>query len=256
MNPGPWLSIKETLRSLKRGKGGGVKVAILDSGVESSHPCFKGFELQDDLVFDGNSADVRIEHGQGRDLYGHGTAICSILRRVAPQARIGSFRILQGNLRGRPELARAAAAEALKRGYHILNCSFGLSHPDWIHVYQSWTNLAYQRGAHVVAASNNTDSCRVEYPASLATVIGVTIAPGCPEEELRIRTGMLIELGTSGEDIDVAWQGGGRKLVTGSSYAAAYVSGLLARLLSCHSGLDPWTAKALLRLAAAPWVLR
>jgi subtilisin family serine protease len=254
MLPGPWLTIPETLQAMKQGRGRGVKIAILDSGVEDSHPAFEGLKLMDDLVFDENAASVQVEPGHGQDLYGHGTAICSVLRRVAPEAQVGSFRILQGNLRGRPELARAAASAALERGYHILNCSFGLSHPDWIHVYQSWTSLAYQRRTHVVAASNNLDAFRVEYPASLASVIGVTIAPRCQEEQLRIRTGVVIEMGAHGEDVDVAWLGGGRKLVTGSSYAAAYVSGLLARLLSCYPSLDPWTAKAVLRLVASPWV--
>ena len=50
----------------------------------------------------------------------------------------------------------------------------------------------------------------------------------------------------------VPWLGGGRKQVTGSSFAAPHVAGLLARLISSILGLSPLEAKALLaRLAVA-----
>jgi subtilisin len=66
--------------------------------------------------------------------------------------------------------------------------------------------------------------------------------------------GQLVEFAALGEDIEVAWTGGGRKKVTGSSFAAPHISGLLARLLSGCPTLTPLQAKSLLHTLAAPWV--
>jgi len=51
-------------------------------------------------------------------------------------------------------------------------------------------------------------------------------------------------------DVDVPWSEGKTKRVTGSSFAAPHVTGLLARLLSVHPHLHPLEAKALLRRIA------
>jgi subtilisin len=62
-------------------------------------------------------------------------------------------------------------------------------------------------------------------------------------------------VGDHGEriDIEVAWLGGSRKKVTGSSFAAPHVAGLVARLASKCPALSPSHAKALLQKLAAPW---
>lgn len=249
----PWLSLEETTAALRAGTGRGVKIAMIDSGVEVRHPDLVPLELDDDLVFEEHESRVHAHPGRGQDLYGHGTALCSIVRRLAPEVQVGSFRVFGSNLRARSLLVAAAARFAIGQGYHILNCSFGSSLEAHLPVYREWTDLAYRKGRHVVGAANNVDPQRPELPASLGWVIGVTMASGCGECELRIQPGQVIELGARGEELDVAWIGGVRKLVTGSSFAVAHVTGLLARLLSVHPQLDPWTAKALLRLVAKPW---
>jgi subtilisin family serine protease len=64
----------------------------------------------------------------------------------------------------------------------------------------------------------------------------------------------LVEFAARGQDIEVAWLGGERKRVTGSSFAAPHISALLARLLSGCPSLTPLQAKSLLHTLAAPWV--
>jgi len=64
----------------------------------------------------------------------------------------------------------------------------------------------------------------------------------------------LVEFAARGVDVNVAWRDGGKKLVTGSSFAAPRISSLLARLLSVYPDLSPLQAKSILQAIAKPWV--
>jgi hypothetical protein len=83
-------------------------------------------------------------------------------------------------------------------------------------------------------------------------VISVNMARAEGPDTLLRRNGSLVEFAAAGFDIDVPWSGGKRKRVTGSSFAAAHVTGLLARLLGAYPDLHPLEAKALLRRVALP----
>ena len=67
------------------------------------------------------------------------------------------------------------------------------------------------------------------------------------------KPGHLVEFAARGVDVDVAWSGGGSKMVTGSSFAAPRWTGLLACLLSLNPGITPLQAKALFHRLARPW---
>jgi subtilisin family serine protease len=69
-------------------------------------------------------------------------------------------------------------------------------------------------------------------------------------DEFRYRRGHLVEFAANGQDVEVPWLGGHRKKVTGSSFAAPHLTGLLARLLSRTPHLSPLAAKALLQSLA------
>jgi subtilisin len=60
-----------------------------------------------------------------------------------------------------------------------------------------------------------------------------------------------VEFEASGQDVEVPWIGGSQKLVTGSSFAAPHVTGLLARLISGMPTLTPLVAKGLLQMLAS-----
>lgn len=240
-----WISPDEARLALARGKGAGVRVAILDSGIEIGHPDFQGRQLSDDLAVGLNG----VTEGQGVDIYGHGTALASIIWRLAPEVEIGSFRVLGANLGARSTLVARAAEQAISLGYHILNCSFACGVTGHLALYKTWTDCASLEGVHVVAASGSRGAA--EWPAHLSSVLGVDCAVDA-NELLGRRTGGLVEFVAPGAEIDVAWKDGGRRLMTGSSFAAAHVTGLLARLLSEHPIRDPQLIKAVLRRLAKP----
>lgn len=238
---------------MKLGTGRGVKVAVLDSGVETVHPSLHGLQLADDLAVIEGSEQLEIVPGQGRDFFGHGTAIASIIHQIAPEAQIGSFRVLGEQLRSRTAIICEGARQALDRGYHVLNCSFGCGREDQVLQYKNWIDEAYLRGRHIVAACNNYDFMKREWPGHFPTAITVNFARPDQAQDIYYRPGHLVEFAAAGQDIEVPWLGGGSKRVTGSSFSTARVAGLLARLISQSPVLSPLQAKVLLQQSATPW---
>jgi len=245
-----WPGLEQARLALREGRGEGVRIAVLDSGIETGHPALAGVAFADDLAVIEENAQLKVIAGQGADTFGHGTAVAGIIHQLAPQATLGSIRVLGAQLRSRSLIIREAARLALERGYHILNCSFGCGREDHVLFYKDWIDEAYMRGRHIVAACNNLDFTRREWPGHFPTVITVNFTQSESLERIRWRRGSLVEFEARGQDLPVAWLGGGEKLVTGSSFAAPHVTGLLARLLSALPALSPLEAKALLRRLA------
>ena len=248
-----WPTLEDARSFLRQGRGRNIKIAVLDSGIEAGHPLLSGVELADDLAIVEEGFQIATVPGEGRDVFGHGTAIASVLRQVAPEAQIGSFRVLGEHLRSRTLIIREGVRQALERGYHILNCSFGCGREDQVLLYKDWIDEAYVQGRHIVAACNNQDFMKREWPGHFPTVVTVNFTRCEDAEVFFCRLGHLVEFSARGQDLEVAWKGGGKKKVTGSSFAAPHVTGLLARLLSCCPTLSPVQAKALLHQLAEPW---
>ncbi len=248
-----WPTLEEAGAFLREGTGRGIKIAILDSGIEVSHPRLNGLKLADDVAVVEEGLQIRTVPGEGRDSFGHGTAIADIVLQFAPEAQIGSFRVLGNQLRSRTLIIREGVRQAIERGYDILNCSFGCGREDHVLYYKDWIDEAYIRGRHIVAACNNRDFMKREWPGHFPTVIAVNFADYPQPDAFFWRPGHLVEFAARGLDVEVAWLGGALKKVTGSSFAAPHVAGLLARLISCCPGLVPLHAKALLQNLASPW---
>lgn len=262
-----WITPEAAQAALETGTGRGIKIAVLDSGIELSHPALRHLRLVDDIAFEVREGMglVRVPN-RGIDVYGHGTAVAGVIRHVAPEAQIGSFRIFDARLSSRFQIMEEAARLAIDRGYHILNLSLGSDGkkiPIWTAVphYKPWIDATYRHGVHVVSACNNDDFRTPECPGHFPSVITVDKAR-IDGDELLFRWDVppggnfaqhLVEFAAPGVDVKIAWKGGTTKKDTGSSYAAPHVAGLLARLLSVYPHLKPPVAKALLQEIALPW---
>ncbi len=239
-----------TREDLQNAMGKGVRIAILDSGIETAHPALAGLTLRDDVTFAREGAFLKVTEGSG-DAMGHGTAIAWIIRSLAPEAELGSFRVLDGDLRSRTTIIWEAARLAMQRGYHILNCSFGSpGEARFVMPYKEWTDEAYLRRTHIVAACSNEDANLREWPGWFPTVITVNLAD-LPAQPWAHRPGSMVEFLAHGHQVRVPWQGGW-KVVTGSSFAAPRVTGWLARLLSLRPELSVESAKEMMRTMAVP----
>lgn len=247
-------TLDEARQALASGTGKGVKIAIIDSGVEVSHHGLKGLALADDLAFelDANGTTIKMKPGQGTDAFGHGTAVSGIIRQMAPEADIGSFRVLSGELKGKSAVIAAGASEAIKRGYNILNCSLGCGKRDHLLFYKTWVDEAFVAGRHVVAACNNQYYAKEEWPAYLPTVCAVNFTREEKVGQFYYRTRKMVSFAAAGTGLVVLWNRGQYRQVIGSSFAAPQVAAMLARLISVLP-VTPLLGKELMQKIARPW---
>ena len=234
--------------ALNEGDGKGVRIAILDSGVNAEHPALEGLQLSDDVMFTQDGPFLKVQPGEG-DAIGHGTAIAWLIRNIAPAAEIGSFRVLDGDLRSRSTVVWEAARLAIRRGYHILNCSFGCpGEARLVMPFKEWTDEAYLARVHVVAACNNDDAGFREWPGWFPSVITVNLA-SLPDDVWRHHPIGMVEFAAHGHDVLVPWQDGWKR-VTGSSFAAPKITAWLAKLLALRPSMSVEEAKEWLRRLA------
>lgn len=248
-----WINPEQAREAIRFGRGKGVRIAILDSGLELSHPALRDLRLIEDVAIVEEGRRFIAAPGQGKDMYGHGTAVAGIIHSIAPEAEIGSIRVLGESLSTRTAIIYEGARYAIQNGYHILNCSFGCGFPHHVLKYKSWVDEAYLRNIHVVAACNNSDPTRPEWPGFFSSVLTVNMAAIEGESEFFYRPGAMVEFAALGVNAEVPWIGGGSKKMTGSSFAAPRVSALLAKVLSVYPDLSPTQAKALFHHTARPW---
>lgn len=249
----PVLTAEQAADAIFRGRGRGVRIAVLDTGVETSHPELANVRWADDLAIVEEDFRLQTVPGEGKDLFGHGTAVAGIIHRMAPEAEIGSFRVLGSSVDAKTTVVLQGARMAIERGYHIINCSLGCTIVDHVLRYKHWVDDAYVKGVHVVAACNNQDFSRQEWPAFFSSVIAVNMARTERDGVIYYKPGSLVEFAAQGVDVEVPWADGTIKRVTGSSFAAPKVAGMLACLLSEVPGLPPLEAKAVLHRLAQPW---
>jgi subtilisin family serine protease len=258
-----WISPEDAQNAVRVGRGRGIKIAIVDSGIELSHPALRHLRLVDDIAFEKTASGI-VERtvGAGVDKYGHGTAVAFAINRIAPEAQLGSFRVLDENLASKYIIIEEAVRIAIDRGYHIINCSFG-SDADLgtIGHFKPWIDLSYRYGVHVVTACNNANFRSAEWPGYFPTAIVVNMAK-TTSDDVFFRWDVppqgdfaqhLVEFAARGVDLEVPWNHGRTVKRTGSSFAAPQVAAFLARLLSQYPNLKPPVAKALLQEIAKPW---
>jgi subtilisin family serine protease len=249
-----WISPDAANAAIRSRTGEGIKIAILDTGVEAAHRGLAGLILLDDIAILSEDNSLHVCPGGGQDLHGHGTAIAGIIRSIAPEVEIGSFRVLGHHLSSRTPIVCEGFRQALDRGYHILNCSFGCPGVSrYLMAFKTLVDEAYLKGAHVVTACSNENFTFREWPSHFPSVISVNMARTDRLDTLIYRPGSLVEFAASGENVDLLWSGGGRKRSSGSSFAAAVATAILARLLSAYPDLSPLAAKELLKRISKPW---
>jgi subtilisin family serine protease len=227
-----------------RGDGTGVRVAIVDSGVDAAHPAIAGHvERSVGVQREANAWKVvDVEPG---DPAGHGTACAGIVLRLAPACRIWSVRILGEAARGQNTALLSALDWAISSGADVLNVSLGTRSPEMAEPLRARIDRAYRAGAIVVAAASNLPDVR-SYPSIFSSLIAVDSAAIDDPDKFYFRFGRESEIEAPGIYVRAAWPGGGEKIVTGTSFACPHVAGHVARLLSANPGLRPFHVKTLL----------
>jgi thermitase len=238
-NTALWQQVRlEQGQALASNLGYGIKVAVIDTGVDVLHPALQEALAPASEWWDFYSDDAlpQEEGILGEGGYGHGSNVAGIIRQVAPRATILPLRVLGPDGTGSVADLVAAIQWAVDKGANIINLSLG-SESFSSSVSAALLNASY-KGVFVVASTGNTGDERVTYPASYATLpfsgwlrLSVTSVDAKDIKSSFATYGYNVEAAAPGENVFgpapqerlAAW--------TGTSMAAPMASGALALAL-------------------------
>jgi len=225
--------------------GSGIIVAVIDTGIDASHPAFAG-RLTDQGTwrnFLGEQSgpdvtDVR-DIGDRRDndkdglrdeMRGHGTHVAGIVLQAAPDAKILPIKALNSDGIGDAFYLAEAIYYAVDQGAQVINLSLGSV--DEPRVVAEAIDEALGQGVIVTAAAGNTGQATPEYPASHIGVLSVAATNANDQKSDFSNYGATVRISAPGTKIVSAFPGGGRRAWSGTSMAAPWVAGTAALLLS------------------------
>jgi subtilisin len=228
--------------------GRGVRVAIIDSGVDGTHPALAG-RLRGSLrvELDGEEARV-VDDPEGGDVVGHGTACAGIVASIAPAADLLSIRVLGPDNRGKGRAVAAAVDWAVAAGVEVVNLSLSSRSEAMFADFHALADRAYFANTLLVCAVNNLAG--PSYPSLFASVVSVAAHDVADPDVWFYNPAPPVEFGAYGLDVDVAWREGGRIRATGNSFAAPHLAGQAARLRSKYPAASPFEIKTLLAATA------
>jgi subtilisin len=223
--------------------GRGVKVAVIDTGIDAHHPAvgdvagYVSIKLVDDEIVEDRSPHV--------DESGHGTACAGIIRSLAPECELYSIKVMGPALIGRGQIFVAGLRWAIEQGMQICNLSLGSTRREYFGVLHELADLAYFRKVVLVTAANNYPM--PSFPSVFSSVISVASHDGTDPHSIYYNPDPPVEFGAPGMDVRVPWLNGGWLTMTGNSFAAPHVAGLIAQILAKHPNLTPFQVKTVLR---------
>lgn len=232
------------------GRGRGVKVAVVDSGVDGSHPAVGGVAGGVVVEVDASTTTgVRLDEGPHEDIFGHGTACAGIIRGLAPDVELFSVRVLGSKLTGRAYVFAAGLEWCVDNGMQVVNLSLSTVNEDWYAGFHELCDMAANAGIVVVAAMNNMR--KPSYPSEFSSVLSVAAMPGNDPEQFACNPRPPAEWGAAGIDVDVPWLDGSTIRSTGNSYASPVIAGHAARVLGAHPGYATWQVRTVLAALAS-----
>ena len=214
--------------------GEGIKVAILDTGIDPNHPALDG------VVFSQLSL---LGEGKSHENKGHGTGIASIIAGqdeeflgLAPASEILSFQVLDENGAGDSFTIAKGIISAVDQGADIINLSLGGATAS--SVMEKAIQYAKSKDVIMIASVGNDGDQGVAYPARHQDVVAVSSV----DKKSRVSTfanfGPEVDISAPGVGIFTAWEDNEIVSFSGTSIATAFVTAALSSELSQSSFLS------------------
>jgi subtilisin family serine protease len=247
-----WLSDYGFTKAWTLSQGEGVKVAVIDTGIDASHPALEGAVIGGTDVSGLGSADGLTPVGQNSY---HGTMVASLIAGrgnsgdessgvlgTAPKAQLLSVSMAFG-VDGIDTDSQVAEGIiwAVDNGARVINLSLTRNSVSWPESWDKAFLYAFQNDVVIVAAvGNRLDGTeQVSAPATVPGVIAVAgVDINANASELSSTSGFTIGVTAPSEDLVAAYPGGEYRIWSGTSGAAPIVSGMVALIRSLYPELD------------------
>jgi subtilisin len=226
--------------------GAGVRVCVLDSGVQVDHPAVGTVQESVAIRLDGD--ETIVEPDAEGDVAGHGTACAGVIRRFAPDCELVSVRVLGAGYTGSGPVLLEGLRWAVEQGFDVINMSLSTTKQKFAGLLHELADSAYFRRTMLIASAHNMP---VEsFPWRFASVISV----GSHDQEdpfvFFYNPTPPVEFFARGVNVEVPWVGGATFVCTGNSFATPHIAGLAALVLGKHRELTPFQLKSVLYLTA------
>ncbi|MCR4401331.1 MAG: S8 family peptidase [Firmicutes bacterium] len=235
----PWGITKvRAPEAWSRATGRGVRVAVLDTGIDADHPDLKpnvdgGFDCINETT------TIADDNGHGTHVAGTIAALDNDIGvvGVAPEARLYSVKAFDSRGQGQVSDIVQGVEWCITNRMQVINMSFGT--PDSSKALTIAIEQAARAGIVMVAAAGN-DGKRdhVLYPARDPNVIAVAASTRDDRVASFSNSGEQVAVAAPGEDIFSTHRDGGYKTLAGTSMACPHVAGIAALILSASPGLD------------------
>ena len=236
--------------------GIGVKVAIVDSGIDYNHPDL-ATNYAGGWNFVGKNADFMDDNGHGTHVAGTVAALKNGFGVVgaAPDASLYGLKVLDAGGGGSSSDVVAALEWCVRNGIQVANHSYGSAGDPGAVVKAAFDN-SYAAGVlHVGSAGNsgmpNGRGDNVGYPARWDSVMAVAATD---QSDVRARwssTGPAVEISAPGVNINSTLPGGGYELASGTSMASPHVAGVAALAIAAGAA-SPDEVRGILTATAKP----
>lgn len=209
--------------------GAGIKVAVVDTGLDYTHPEFAGRYV--------GGYDTVNEDADPMDDHGHGTHVSGIIAAslnqsgtigTAPQGGILAYKALDKDGIGYISDMVEAIDRAISDGARVINFSLGSSYDSSL--LRRKVDEAASKGVVLVAAAGNTGGGSLLYPAAYGSVIAVGAVDS--NDRLASFSSLGSEVVAPGVSIRAPIPGGSYATWSGTSMASPHVAGTVALMLS------------------------
>jgi type VII secretion-associated serine protease mycosin len=258
----PW-SLKRLMtgRLWEKTRGEGVDVAVIDSGVDDSHPQLKEAVdagrgksyLKGEKPADESVTPPDYAADGTTDVAGHGTKVAGIIAArpnkktgfvgIAPEATIIPIQHNDRIVMGDADTLARAIDYAVGQGAEVINISQDTEEPlKPGSALQQAVQRAVDAGVLVIASSGNDGlggNVKKTYPASYASVLAVASSNRSNERAQFSQSGDFVDIAAPGVDMISTVPGGGHCAANGTSFSAPFVTGVAALLVAEHPEWAP-----------------
>ncbi len=219
--------------------GTGVKIAVLDTGIDYNHPDLAG-NYKGGYDFVNNDPDPWDDNCLSQFKTCHGTHVSGIIAAehngfgvvgVAPESSIYAVKVLDGGGFGSASTILSGIEWAKDNGMNIISMSIQSTENNT--AVLDAVNAAYNSSILLVAAGGNTYGTSVSYPAVYDSVIAVTAIDQNGQRPIFSPIDQKIEVAAPGVKINSTVQGG-YGFLSGTSMAAPHVTGVAALIFSTN----------------------